>query len=121
VLALRAYCMLVYFDAFLSLGKFSSVCRHVRDYPVHPRSTSIDVRQICDAVDLASIWYWKKVLCLQRSTATTCLLRTYGIPAQLVIGAQQIPFRAHAWVEVAGQVVNDKPYTPEMFAVLDRC
>jgi hypothetical protein len=39
----------------------------------------------------------------------------------MVIGAQQMPFKAHAWVEVAGQVVNDKPYTPEMYAVLDRC
>ena len=43
------------------------------------------------------------------------------IPAQMVIGTQQIPFRAHAWVEVDGSVVNDKPYTPEMYAVLDRC
>jgi hypothetical protein len=24
-------------------------------------------------------------------------------------------------VEVDGRVVNDKPYTPEMYAVLDRC
>ena len=32
-----------------------------------------------------------------------------------------MPFKAHAWVEVAGVVVNDKPYMPEMYAVLDRC
>ena len=35
--------------------------------------------------------------------------------------AQQMPFKAHAWVEVEDRVVNDKPYTPEMYAVLDRC
>src|SRR6267142_2468310 len=29
----------------------------------------------------------------------------------MVIGAQQMPFKAHAWVEVDGRVVNDKPYT----------
>ena len=39
----------------------------------------------------------------------------------MVIGAQQMPFKAHAWVEVGGSVVNDKPYTPEMYQVLDRC
>jgi hypothetical protein len=39
----------------------------------------------------------------------------------MVIGAQQMPFKAHAWVEVSGQVVNDQPYTREMYAVLDRC
>jgi hypothetical protein len=39
----------------------------------------------------------------------------------MMIGAQQTPFKAHAWVEVGGRVVNDKPYTSEMYAVLDRC
>jgi len=39
----------------------------------------------------------------------------------MVIGAQKLPFKAHAWVEVNEQVVNDKPYTREMYAVLDRC
>jgi hypothetical protein len=39
----------------------------------------------------------------------------------MIIGAQSMPFRAHAWVEVSGRVVSDKPYTPEMYAVLDRC
>ena len=77
--------------------------------------------RICAAVDMACIWYWKEVLCLQRSAVTACLLKRHGVPAQMVIGAQQIPFRAHAWVEVDGSVVNDKPYTPEMYAVLDRC
>jgi hypothetical protein len=39
----------------------------------------------------------------------------------MVIGAQQTPFIAHAWVEVDGRVVNDKAYMPEIYAVLDRC
>jgi len=33
----------------------------------------------------------------------------------------EMPFKAHAWVEVDGRVVNDKLYTPEMYGVLDRC
>jgi hypothetical protein len=37
-----------------------------------------------------------------------------------VIGAQRIPFKAHAWVEVEGRVVNDKPYMSEMYAIVDR-
>jgi Transglutaminase-like superfamily len=79
------------------------------------------IERICSAVDTACIWYWKQALCLQRSAATACLLKHYGVRAQMVIGARQIPFKAHAWVEVDGRVVNDKPYTPEMYAVLDRC
>jgi hypothetical protein len=70
---------------------------------------------------MACIWYPKEVLCLQRSAATACFLRKSGIPARMIIGARRMPFKAHAWVEVNGNVVNDKPYTPEMYAVLDRC
>jgi hypothetical protein len=58
---------------------------------------------------------------LQRSAATACLLRRYCVEAHMVIGAQQMPFKAHAWVEVGGRVVNDKPYVAEMYSVLDRC
>jgi hypothetical protein len=39
----------------------------------------------------------------------------------MVLGAQLLPFRAHAWVEVDGAVVNDKPYIHEIYQVLDRC
>jgi hypothetical protein len=48
-------------------------------------------------------------------------LRLSGVAAQMVIGAQISPFRAHAWVEVDGVVVNDKPYMTELYTVLDRC
>jgi hypothetical protein len=39
----------------------------------------------------------------------------------MVIGAQVLPFKSHAWVEVDGRVVNDKPYIPEIYRVLERC
>ncbi|PYY13093.1 MAG: lasso peptide biosynthesis B2 protein, partial [Acidobacteria bacterium] len=91
-------------------------------YPVgKPTGIPEAIERICAAIDMACIWYWKEALCLQRSAATACLLKNYGVPAQLVIGAQLMPFKAHAWVEVNGRVVNDKPYTPEVYAVLDRC
>jgi hypothetical protein len=38
-----------------------------------------------------------------------------------VLGAQMLPFLSHAWVEVDGLVVNDKPYIGEIFQVLERC
>jgi hypothetical protein len=39
----------------------------------------------------------------------------------MVIAAQRIPFKAHAWVEVEGRVVNDKPSVKDMYMVLDKC
>ena len=122
ILVLRAYLKLVYFDLLLERGSFSALYTRVRDYPVG-RTTGLPdaTNQICRAVDMACIWYWKEVLCLQRSAATACLLKRFGVPAQMMIGAQHLPFKAHAWVEVDGAVVNDKPYMREMYGVLDQC
>jgi hypothetical protein len=72
-------------------------------------------------MDLACVFYPKPVRCLQRSAATTLLLRRHGVGAELVIGAQLLPFRSHAWVECGGAVVNDKPYMREMYQVLEHC
>jgi len=121
-LALKACWKLIQFDVYLRRGNFSALYEKVRNYPVRKRPAGAEtVERICSAMDMACIWYWKEALCLQRSAATACLLKDYGVPAQMVIGAQQMPFKSHAWVEVDGRVVNDKPYMPEIYAVLDRC
>ncbi len=119
---LRAYLKLIQFDLYLGRGNFAALYNKVRNCPIgKTMETTETVERICGAVDVACIWYWKEVLCLQRSAATAWLLKRYGVRAQMMIGAQQMPFRAHAWVEVDGRVVNDKPYIREMYAVLDKC
>jgi hypothetical protein len=120
-LFMHAYWKLILFDFHIARNDFAGVYRNVRSSPVAKQRSPSEAAHICDTVDLACIWYRKEVLCLQRSAATACLLKEHGIAAELVIGAQQMPFKAHAWVEVDGQIVNDKPYTAEMYQVLDRC
>ena len=123
-LVLQAYLKLIQFDFYLARKNFSALYNKVRNYPLGKNKNVPPPdapERICAAVDMACIWYWKEALCLQRSAALACLLKRYGGPAQMVIGAQQMPFKAHAWVEVDGRVVNDKPYTSELYAVLDRC
>jgi hypothetical protein len=80
-----------------------------------------DLDTLCHVMDLACVFYVHRVLCLQRSAATTLLLRYHGIPAQMVIGIKQLPFRSHAWVEVNGLIVNDKPYLRQIYQELHRC
>jgi len=116
----QAYLLLVYFDVYLARGNFRALYDRVRIYPLSKGPPLNSVERICSAVDMACIWYWKEALCLQRSAAATCLLKRQGIPAHMVVGAQQMPFKAHAWVEVDGRVVNDKPYTPARYHVIDR-
>jgi hypothetical protein len=122
LLILRAYLRLLLFDVYLARNDFAGLYRKVRSCPIKARPPAAEgIEQIRSAVDMACVWYWKEVLCLQRSAATAYLLKQFGAPAELVIGAQQIPFKAHAWVEIDGRVVNDKSYVREMYAVLDRC
>jgi hypothetical protein len=120
-LVLRATAELLWID-FLLLRGFSSVYEAVRRSRVRKvRTISPSASEICHAVDLACVFYFKEVHCLQRSAAASRLLRNSGVAAELVIGIRPCPFRAHAWVEIAGRVVNDKPYMPELYAVMDRC
>jgi prolyl oligopeptidase len=78
-------------------------------------------QQICHAMDIACLLYFKVVLCLQRSVAVTMLLRRYGFKAELVVGTQIAFSRFHAWVELNDLVLNDKPYMPQLFQELERC
>src|SRR5258708_22916111 len=112
-LILKAYLKLIHFDLYLARGNFAALYEKVRNYPVGTQTAAPDaVERICSAIDMACIWYWKEALCLQRSAATACLLKKYGVPAQLVIGAQHMPFNAHASAEIGGRLVNHKPTTP---------
>jgi hypothetical protein len=79
-----------------------------------------DLGQLCHVMDVACVFYLHRVLCLQRSAATTMLLRHHGIPAQMVIGVKQLPFRSHAWVEVGCSIVNDKPYLKDIYQEIER-
>jgi hypothetical protein len=82
---------------------------------------SYTAEQLCHAMDLACVLYFKVVLCHQRSVATTMLLRRWGLPAEFVIGARIIPFEPHAWVELDRVVINDKPYVNQIYRQLERC
>jgi hypothetical protein len=85
------------------------------------RTDSEDTDRICQTVAYACIWYPKQVLCLQRSSVVVKLLRSHGIHGEMVIGAQRLPLKAHAWVEADGRVVNDKPEVQSNYLVMERC
>jgi len=75
---------------------------------------------ILQAVGAACCFYWKRVLCLERAIVTARLLRRYGFDAEVVIGCRSLPFSGHAWVEIAGDIVNDSPGYQQKLRVLDR-
>lgn len=115
----QAWLGLAVFDLARVAG-FARVHEWVRRCRVSRPANAVTVDQIVWAVEEACVWYVKRAACLQRSAVTAWLLRRRGVKAELVIGYRAIPFEAHAWVEVDGRVVNDRPQYQKFFAVLDR-
>jgi hypothetical protein len=118
----EAYRELLSLEYPLFKKDFPTIYDRVRTTPLARRARNTPgCAEICQALDLAAVLYFRKVLCLQRSAATARLLKKHGLPAQLVIGVQQLPFAAHAWVELDGTVINDRPYISDIYSVLARC
>jgi Transglutaminase-like superfamily len=108
---IRAYALLMVFDFYLTRRHFESFIEKLRTYPVSERKPEADVlSRVYEAVAMARIWYWKKLPSFVVTAATVCLLRHYGEPAEMVIGAPQRPFEQHVWIEVGGSVVNERRY-----------
>jgi prolyl oligopeptidase len=119
---LAAFLGLSVINIMLKLVSFSAFYHMVKRWPVSGESGDHEaVVPVCEAVDKATTWYPKQAMCLQRSAVATCLLRSRGLPAQMVIGCRKIPFKSHAWAELYGLVVNDKEKVQEFYRVLDRC
>jgi hypothetical protein len=109
-LVLRALYLLMRYDLMVSLCDSGCILQNAQRQPVAQRQPSTQLEQaVCDAVLLATCFYWKPVLCLQRAVSTVTLLRKHGIAARLMIGYRPAPFFSHAWVEVDGRVVYGSP------------
>jgi hypothetical protein len=123
VLFFQALFGLIAYDLILLAGKFKRVHGLVERWKVAAASAqgNESVDQIAHAVNLACVWYPKQVLCLQRASVTTCLMRSHGVPAAMVLGAQKTPFAAHAWVEVNGCAVNERSNVQAKYTVWERC
>jgi hypothetical protein len=118
----RALFTLLAYDVLSTVCRFETIYTMVKRWRVGRKSAGPDaVDRVCRAVNYACIWYPKQALCLQRSFTTTYLLRREGIAAQMVLGAQKIPFKAHAWVEVNGSPINERTNVQTTYAVWDRC
>jgi len=105
LLVIRALYEITRYDVIVSLGGVGFILRQLRKQRISKKPCIEELQQaICDAVLLATCFYFKPVLCLQRSISSARLLRKYGIDARLAIGYRPSPFFSHAWVEINGRV-----------------
>jgi transglutaminase superfamily protein/coenzyme PQQ synthesis protein D (PqqD) len=117
-----AFWRLFAFDLLLRARGFEALVKKVESWPIsEPQTTDAHVcRRVCAAVNRAQMYYPKKAMCLQHSAVVTCLLRRNGVPAQMVLAAQEFPPKAHAWADVAGTVVNDSQQVKTRYRELRR-
>jgi hypothetical protein len=119
-LVLQSFLGLALFDLVASILGFPRIHALARRFPLSKHRSRHPEARIVQAVAEACVWYPKRAFCLQRSWVASLLLRRHGIPSQVVIGYRPAPLDSHAWVEVEGQVVNDRPQYQKFYAVLDR-
>jgi len=122
ILFFQAMFMLLAYDILSTLCRFQIIYSMVKSWKIHGKTDGPGiVDRVGMAVNYACVWYPKQALCLQRSFVTTYLLRKHGIAAQMILGAQKLPFKAHAWVEVDGRAINERSNVQATYAVWDRC
>jgi hypothetical protein len=122
ILFFQALFMLLVYDILNLLCRFQTLYSVVKGWKVTGKAADFEViDRVCTALNYACVWYPKQALCLQRSFVTTYLLRKHGVSANMVLGAQKLPFKAHAWVEVDGRAVNERSNVQATYAVWDRC
>jgi hypothetical protein len=120
LLILQSFVGLLLFDLVVRAFGFRRIHALARRFPLARRRSRHSSEEICRAVAEACVWYPTRALCLQRSWVVSLLLRHHGISSQVVIGYRPAPIDSHAWVEVAGQVVNDRPQYQKFYQILDR-
>jgi hypothetical protein len=120
--AVESWLLLLFFEFIMKFRRSQVLRDIVCNESVRPIKASaiFSDQELVHAMDLACVFYFKRVLCLQRSSATTILLRRHGRRAEMVTGAQISPFEFHAWTEIGNAVINDKPYMHEIYQVLER-
>lgn len=82
-------------------------------------NTLITARQAARMVSIAANYAPHRSSCLDRSFLLWALLRKRGIDSELLLGARkdQGSFKAHAWVEINGEVLNDTNDVREKFSL----
>jgi Transglutaminase-like superfamily len=119
-----ALALMVLFGAIVKLGGFVPLHRVVRSWPTTRRpwidADADRLAQVVKAVDRTVAVCHTSGRCLCRSATVVCLLRALGVRAELIIGVFPMPFAAHAWAEVEGHTVSERPGWRHRYIVIER-
>jgi hypothetical protein len=77
-----------------------------------------EFERLVSALNFACLIYPKATKCLEWACALMLLGALVGLGSTLIIGVQNKPFFAHAWVECNKAVVGDEPCLRDLLAVI---
>jgi transglutaminase superfamily protein len=100
---------------FLGFARSVSIVRRLSKLKNERPVDDALVQAVCRKVALAGVFYPGRARCLEQSLTLFLLLRRRGIAADLRIGVQPYPFSAHAWVELKGVPLSERPETIQQF------
>ncbi len=125
LLLLRAYCWILWVYLRLKFQGFRETAMHVPPYSEQldrsvPGEVLDHAQRYARFIALAARYHVVSAQCLQRALVLHYWLRHDGIPSELRIGVRKEAgeLKAHAWVEVAGRLVNEHPASVAAFTPL---
>lgn len=89
----------------------------VRDTPL-AKAPFLALDDVVATLNVACLYFYKTTKCLEWACSLIKVAYAYGYHLDLVIGVQNRPFSAHAWVEQRGRVIGDDPDRRKQFAVI---
>jgi hypothetical protein len=118
---LRAWLLLPGTAFCLRLLGFGVTCRllrHLAHVPTQTPASLPKAQELTRLVAIAGRHHVRSFTCLEHSLTVWAMLQAQGIAGELRIGVRKEAgkFLAHAWVEVAGCVVNDRAQVTSDYA-----
>jgi len=123
---LKAYITLIKVDSILKFFGFDHLINFIKNKYRRRKiyltnlTKEEDIKDITFSLNKACFYYLHRVKCLEWAAAFVLLSLEKGINSKLVIGVQNNPFNAHAWVEIDGKVIEDLAALPKQMAVILR-
>ena len=122
---LRAFAWIAIVDVGLRTVGFQRLVRHARAGSTRPEVAESShahrrAHRYAHWIDVAARHHVLEARCLHRSLALHHWLRFEGLPSELRIGVHKAgdELKAHAWIEFAGCVINDRPDAVAVFTPL---
>lgn len=123
IFVLEAWLLLFFVHLALRFVAFQRITGWIGKLPGSrsPDPTPDAPRRILQAVRTAAKFVYRSQQdCLPRALTTLLLLRSVGTHGDLCLGVRRCPFEGHAWVEVEGQVLDDRPERVSAYTVVHR-